>query len=396
MKERIVITAIGGVAPIGGTAAEIMAGLASGRKGIDHIRSFDAGGLPLTAAAEVPGLRLSAGVEKKRVLLDRAAEDLFAGNATWHRYRPNDRIFILGSGVDYLDLDSFVQEGAWTDWTAHVRNSYAIAQDFAAQHDFQGGVHVNVSACVASNQALGLGYRLLQKEENKVVIAGGVDSMIDPLGYIGFYKLGALTRWEGPVAESCRPFDKQRCGVVLGEGAALYQLQRLSEADPAIVLGEVVGFGSSMDAYLITDPLPDGSELARACLEAIEDAGISPAEIDCVHLHGTGTQKNGPAEARALQRVFGERAGAIPVFGFKGQIGHLIGACGAVEILAVLYSLARQQVPVTVNSTQPDPAVPLNVIRDRPLPAKINHVLKLNAAFGGQNAALVFRRFCHG
>jgi len=373
-----------------------MGGIASGQRGIDHIRSFDTSHFPLTAAAEVAGIKLAPAVDKKRILLEQAAEDLFNGDASLNRYHVSDRIFCLGCGVDYLDVLGYFAGENWDDFPTHLRTSHALAQSFAAQYGFEGGVHVNVSACVASNQAIGLGFRLLKQHGGKLVIAGGVDSMIDPLGYIGFYKLGALSTWTGDIAESCRPFDYQRCGVVLGEGAALFQLENVDDMNPAHALAEIVGYSTSMDAYLVTDPLPSGDMLARAAIEAINEASISPGDIDCVHLHGTGTYKNGIAEANAMRLIFGERYIDVPVFGLKGQIGHLIGACGAVELLGVIYSLLNQQVPVTVNFNEPDPNVPLRIVTGKPLQARIRYILKLNAAFGGQNAALVLKRVDHG
>lgn len=396
MKEGVVITGIGGVAAIGDTAQAIMRGIASGNRGIDQINSFDSSHFPLTASAEVNGIRLAPGVDKKKILLEQAAEDLFNHCPAFHRYDAEDRVFCLGTGVDYLDLPGYFAEEQWSDKADHLKTGYALAQAFATRYGFEGGVHVNASACVASNQAIGLGYRLLKKRSEKLVIAGGVDSIIDPLGYIGFYKLGALTTWTGEIGESCRPFDRQRCGIVLGEGAALFQLENAARADPACALAEIVGYSTSIDAYLVTDPLPSGEMLAQAAKNAIEEAGISPADIDCVHLHGTGTRKNGIAEANAMRRIFGDRFVDVPVFGLKGQIGHLTGACGAVELLGVIHSLLNQEVPVTVNFEESDPEAPLRVITKQPLQTEIGHVLKLNAAFGGQNAALVLRRVNRG
>lgn len=396
MNERVFITGMGGVSAIGDTAHAIMQGIASGLRGIDHIRSFDTTHFPLTAAAEVVGITLAPDVDKKMIFLKQAAEDLFNGNTALNRYQTSDRVLCLGSGVDYLDVPGYFTSQKWDDFPTYLKTSHTLANEFAAEYGLEGGIHVNVSACVASNQAIGLGYRLLKQQKGKLVIAGGVDSMIDPLGYIGFYKLGALSTWTGDIAESCRPFDDQRCGVVLGEGAALFQLENADAIHPAHALAEIVGYSSSMDAYLVTDPLPSGEMLARAAREAINEAGISPDVIDCVHLHGTGTNKNGIAEANAMRLIFGERFVDVPVFGLKGQIGHLIGACGAVELLGVIYSLLNQQVPVTVNFNKPDPDIPLRIVTGQPLQTRIRYIMKLNAAFGGQNAALVLKRVDHG
>lgn len=217
--------------------------------------------------------------------------------------------------------------------------------------------------------------------------------MLNPLFYMGFHKLGALSNWEGDPAEACRPFDRRRCGLVLGEGAALFTLQHEESAPDGAPLAELAGYGASMDAYMVTDPEPAGRLLAEAARKAMTDAGVSPDEIDCLHLHGTGTMKNDPAEAAAVRLLFPDRYRDIPVFSMKGQIGHLIAGCGAMEMIGVLYSLVRQEVPPTVNFSELDTEVPLRVVSGRPLAMKINTVLKLNAAFGGQNTALVVKRY---
>jgi 3-oxoacyl-(acyl-carrier-protein) synthase len=245
---------------------------------------------------------------------------------------------------------------------------------------------------VASNHAIGLSFRILKQSKEKIIITGGVDSMLNPLHYMGFYKLGALSNWTGNPENACRPFDKNRCGLVLGEGAAVLLLQHYEEADPENILAEIVGYRSSMDAYTITDPQPDGTFLAKAAINAVSEAGITPNEIDCVHLHGTGTLKNALTEANAMKLIFGDRYPEIPVFSLKGQVGHLIAACGAMEMLGVIYSLQRQQVPPTINFEEPDPEVPLRVITEQSLDMKIKHILKLNSAFGGQNAAFVLKK----
>jgi 3-oxoacyl-[acyl-carrier-protein] synthase II len=390
--EGVVVTGAAVVSAIASGVADFEVGLATGRKGIGEIQSFDAEFLPCRMGAEVKGADNAAGMDKKALFMHTAMSELLADSKILDRYAPTERVLNLGGGVNCLDLERYINDSDIEAWPDYVTNCYDLARQVASQYDIRGGVNVCVSACVASNQAIGLSVRILRQEPHRVIVTGGVDSMLDPLGYMGFYKLGALSSWEGVPAESCRPFDRDRCGVVLGEGAALFLLESRARALPGRALAEIVGYGASMDAYLVTDPRPDGLGLARAAQEAIADAGISPADIDCVHLHGTGTPKNGIAEANAMRQVFGERFTDVPVFGLKGQIGHLIGACGAVELLAAIYSLQRQQVLPTVNFEEPDPGVPLRVVRGEPLEMEVNYVLKLNAAFGGQNAALVPKR----
>ena len=268
-----------------------------------------------------------------------------------------------------------------------------IADALASEFLIRGGHFVNVSACVASTQSMGLSLRILRNTPGKAVITGGFDSMLSHLHYMGFYSLGALSEWKGEPSGACRPFDRNRCGLVIGEGAVAYLFEREDNADRQKIFCEVAGYGSTMDAYMVTDPEPSGRSLAQAALNAIHDAGITPDDIDTVDMHGTGTVKNAIAETNAMEIIFPKRFRDIPVFAMKGQIGHLIGACGAMEILGVIDTLKHQRVLPSVNCDEPDPEVLLRIVHGEPLSVKVNHVLKLNAAFGGQNTAMVFRKY---
>jgi 3-oxoacyl-(acyl-carrier-protein) synthase len=418
--ERVVITGVGVVSPIGYTFQDFMEGITARRKGIAAIRNFYADGAPSTFGNEIKPLGAQASrphlkhppfappmrgmrtgrprsqethVDKKFTFLERAIEELLQNNDTFCKYPPHHRMLNLGCGLDYFDLPGYVNNTNAEDnnWHEYSKNSYKTIQRLVAKYDIKGGFNVNVSACVASNHAIGLSFRILKRNKNRIIITGGVDSMLNPLHYMGFYKLGALSNWTGNPDDACRPFDKNRCGLVLGEGAAVLLLQNYEEAKPESILAEIVGYGSSMDAHTVTDPHPEGTFLAKAARDAICEAGITPDEIDCVHLHGTGTLKNALAEARTMKLIFGDRSSEIPVFSLKGQIGHLIAACGAVEMLGVIYSLQQQRVPPTVNFEEADPDVPLQVITGNPLEMDIRYVLKLNSAFGGQNAAFVMK-----
>lgn len=398
MQPRVMITGAGVISPLGNNLHEFMEGVTTGKKGISTLHSFVADHFPSKLAAEVKlesaAYLSDTAIDKKIIFLQRALTELFRQPKILEQYSPSQRVLNLGCGLDYFDLPGYVQspDKHHHQWQTYSKNALHAIQQLASQYQIQGGVNVNVSACVASNHALGLSLRQLRQVPHQLIITGGVDSMINPLHYMGFYKLGALSNWHGDPAAACRPFDKHRRGLVLGEGAAVLFLQAESEAHPSHILAELVGYSATMDAYMVTDPHPQGIWLAKAALNAIQEAGITPAQIDCVHLHGTGTPKNDLAEAQAMKLIFGNRFQEIPVFSLKGQVGHLIGACGAMELLGVIYSLQQQQVPPTVNFEYPDPEVPLRVITQQPLEMKIDYVLKLNAAFGGQNSALVVKR----
>jgi len=396
MKNSVSITALSAISPIGDNLNDIFNAITKAHSATAAMQSFDTTFYPATVSAEA---RDSKGViashhsqDRKELFINQAFHNLFTNHAsTIQKYAPKDRIISIGSGIDYFDLVGYVntpQKG----WQSYCNSATSTMNALAKTYDIQGGVHTNVSACVASTQALGLAYRILQQEPNKVLLSGGFDSMLSPLHYMGFYKLGAFSKDTNP-AKACKPFDLNRSGLVLGEGAAIYALESEKNADKKSILAQIVGYGSSNDAYMVTDPQPSGEVLAKAALQAIEEAGISPSEIDCVHLHGTGTRKNAISEANTMKIIFGERSKIIPVYSMKGQIGHLIGACGAMELLGVIYSLQKQKVPITVNYETPDPDIALNVIKDQELSIPIRYILKLNSAFGGQNSALVVKRY---
>jgi 3-oxoacyl-[acyl-carrier-protein] synthase II len=395
--EKVVITGMGVVSPIGNTVREFMQGMDSSKQGIGHICNFPSEHFPSRLGAEVKCNENDGKIamDRKIFFLEKALAELLDNNDTLQNYSPSNRILNIGSGLDYFDLSDYIDstDHRLNKWHQYSKNAYYAIEKLAQKYQIHGGLNVNVSACVASNHALGLSFRLLKQTRQKIIVSGGTDSMLNPLHYMGFYKLGALSDWEGKPQEACRPFDKNRCGLVLGEGATVFLLQNAKEAFSDKIIAEIAGYGSTMDAYLVTDPQPEGLLLAKAARQAIQEAGITTDDIDCVHLHGTGTPKNDPAEANAMKLIFGDRTTEIPVFSLKGQVGHLIAACGALEMLGVIYSLQMQQVPPTINFTDPDPEIPLKVVTGKPLKMPINYILKLNAAFGGQNTSFVVKKY---
>jgi 3-oxoacyl-[acyl-carrier-protein] synthase II len=394
--NRVFITGMSIVSPIGTGAEEFFSGIDEKRQGIDAITCFDTKNYPVSLGGEARknGKILSSEPDAdRRILINDFAFDELLKNDPLAHYSPEERMIIVGSGVDFFKLKEYAEssDSKTHDWHSYSNNSCSIYNACAASMKCEGGTIVNVAACVASTQAMGLSFRVLQQSQKKIIISGGCDSMLNPMHYMGFYKLGALSDWKGDPRKGCRPYDRDRCGVVLGEGAAYYIMENSVGIGSKNPLAEIAGYSSTVDAYLVTDPEPEGTHLSRAALEAIRDAGITPDDIDCVHAHGTGTRKNDTAECSAMKKIFGSRYRDVPVFSLKGQVGHLIGACGAIETAAVIYSLQNQVVPATVNFETADPDIDLNVLK-KPLKKKIEYILKLNAAFGGQNAALVFKR----
>ena len=395
--NRVVITALGVASPIGTGRSEFFSALQSGSRGTGHVRNFDTRFFPVDFGAEVHAggevVASATAIDRKALFLRTALDELYKQPGI-HRYAAADRHLYLGAGIDYFDFPGYVGKSGASSWTDFSQRASAVVDELAREYDIAGRHCANVAACVASTQALGLALRVLRQADNLAIVSGGFDSMLSHLHYMGFYNLGALSNWQGEAGEACRPFDKRRCGLVIGEGAAAFLLESATRAEPGSILGELAGYASSMDAYMVTDPEPTGRCLADAALAAIRDAGITPDAIDVVDMHGTGTIKNALAEMNAMRLIFPERYREVPVFTLKGQIGHLIGACGAMELLGVIDMLKFQRVLPSINCDEPDPELPLNIVRGEPLPLKIDYVLKLNAAFGGQNTALVIKR--HG
>jgi len=396
-ENRVLITGAGVASPIGCGLPEFFSGLGSGEKGTRGITCFDASHFPVAIGGEVKRtgnvIRLGPGDDRKAVFAELALDELFSGEP-FSSYTPENRLMFAGSGIDHFDLKGYIDSGDHLrgDWQRHCAHSSMAAEALASRHNIKGGSCVNVSACVASTQALGAAFRALKRAQGKLAVAGGFDSMLSHLHYMGFYKLGALSESAESPERACRPFSRNRGGLVIGEGAAFFSL----ETEPVSgrqVLGEISGYASTMDAFTVTDPDPRGEALAAAALAAIEEAGLRPDDIDCAHLHETGTFKNALAETAAMRIIFGERYTKVPVFSLKGQTGHLIGACGALETLAVIDSIKNRRVLPTVNYEVPDPDVPLNIVRGAQLNLEVRNVLKMSAAFGGQNAALVFKRY---
>ncbi|MDH4262501.1 MAG: beta-ketoacyl-[acyl-carrier-protein] synthase family protein [Spirochaetia bacterium] len=401
-NSNIVITGMSLASPIGNNQNEFYNAIKNQHTATAELKGMDVNIFTKSIGAEVKkeiwNENLTDRDDRKKYFLDYTLEQLFKSSCEIEKYNEASRILSLGTGLDYINVPDLVENISDGDKIIklddYYHSTYDVAMQAALKYNIHGGISVNLATCVASSQAIGIGYRFLKKTENKIFITGGFDSMLNYSQYLGFQRLGTFSTWDGDPACACRPFDKKRSGLVLGEGAALFTLQRADEADQKSILAEIKGYGSTMDGYLVTDPEPSGLYLAKAAISAIKDAGLSPDDIDSVHLHGTGTFKNDPAEANAMKIIFGDRYKKIPVFSLKGSIGHGIGACSALEVCGVIYALENQVTPVTVNYEFPDDTVGLFAIKGEEHKMKINNILKLNANIGGQNSALVIGR--HG
>jgi 3-oxoacyl-[acyl-carrier-protein] synthase II len=415
---QVVVTGVGIVSPLGIGREAFWSNLVAGRSGVGPITLFDASALPVRFGGEVKGLETeqivrqfpaAARTRDRKLLLGLAASQQAIADAAVAERGLQDALLCLGVGLESLRLE---------DLTAHARAGnlgWALAQSLQTQYDgpvlqtpldrtaallgarygFRAGRYTNCSACAAGTQVLGEAWQMLCEGQAEVALAGATDSMLNPLGLGGFSLLRVLSDENDRPQQACRPFDATRQGTVLGEGAACLVLETLAHAVArgARIYAELLGYGSSLDAFEVTDPDPAGRGAVACMRQAIRSAGLEPRDVDCVNAHATGTPKNDAAETVAIKQVLGPRAREIPVHAVKSMTGHLIAASGAVEATAAVLCIARRTVPPTINLEHVDPACDLDYVPGTARPFSGDVVLSNSFGFGGQNAAVVFRRF---
>ena len=411
--RRVVITGFGIVSPIGTGAEAFFDGLAQGRDGIAPIRCFDASGLEVHYAGEVKEV-LPFACEREQSLVKRdpkvgfaltaAAEALhMAGVAA---FSSNDCIHI-GTSLETFFFKEFSiapqtdQEGFFRHLMTHPWRLPLDAALRAIQTRYgrAGQAMVNCSACAVGLQTIGQAFHAIRAGRCSLALAGGFDSMINPLGVGGFQLLGApATGGPTPGKAFCRPFDANRCGLVLGEGAGFVVLE---EREKALSLGktlyaEVRGYGATLDAYGLSAPDPDGDGAARAMLAALGDAKLPPQAVDHINTHGTGTQLNDPVEAAAIRRVFADTWQKVPVTAVKSMLGHSIAAAGSMEAIACIYTLRHGIIPPNIGFESAGGGCELMHVGGKALPCEVECVLTNSFGFGGQNAALILTRAEHG
>ncbi|PYP75940.1 MAG: beta-ketoacyl-[acyl-carrier-protein] synthase II [Gemmatimonadetes bacterium] len=434
MRERVAITGIGVVTPIGIGRSEYTEALRAGRSGSGPITAFDCEGFDTRIAAEVDDGRFDAGeyVEPRKMVKHMSRSARFAVAAAAMARRDSGlasgdvdpyRIAVsLGAGgMGPVDLDQLTAQATAAIISARGKDSDALdipafarvfrertnpismlrglpnlaAAHVAIQQNARGPNNTITTACSAGTQAIGEGLRAIQRGDADVVFAGGADAMINPVGVLGFSMLGTLSRRNDQPARASRPFDVERDGFVIGEGAAMLVLERESSARArgARVYAELAGYGCTCDAYRITDERPDAEAAVRAMQRCLEDAGLTPDDIGYINAHGTGTQMNDATETRAIQALFGRPDRIPPMSSTKSMIGHLLAAAGAAELAATVLGLDAGFLPPTINYDSPDPACDLDCVPNTARAARPNAALSNSFGFGGQNACLAIRRW---
>jgi len=423
MRRRVVVTGIGWVTPLGAEIEPVWRRVLAGESGVGYITLFDASNFPTKISAEVRGWDLSdVGEDPERWKYQGrhthfaigAAKKAVADSGILDTPRDPTRFGVyLGSGEGQQDFDRFTQmmvaalEGPNLDLAKFTRKGLEIlnpvaeleqepnmpAGHLASLFDAQGPNINCLTACAASSQAIGEATEIIRRGEADLMLSGGTHTMIHPFGVTGFALLTALSTRNDQPEKASRPFDRNRDGFVLGEGAGMVVLEELDRARArgAKIYGEIVGYGSTADAFRITDTHPEGRGAISCIKMALADAGID--RVDYVNAHGTSTTVNDKVETLAIKQVFGDDAYKIPVSSTKSMMGHLIAAAGATELMFCLLALRDNVVPPTINYETPDPDCDLdyvpNVAREWPC----RHVLSNSFGFGGQNITLVARRF---
>ena len=424
--RRVVITGLGIVAPNGIGKDAFWKACVEGRSGISPISSFDSSRHPVRIAGEVKdfdvtpylinGLRKNARIMSRaaRFGLGAAALAMADSGLDLNRIRPERLGVTMGTGVvpydmqeltpaltqaanaaGQLDTTQLGQNGTGNiepQWILKLLPNM-IAAYISLYANAQGPNNTITTACSASTQAIGEAFRLISRDDADIMLAGGADSRIDPLMLLAYTSLGALSRSSRPAEAVSRPFDAQRDGFVLGEGAGVLMLEEYEHARKrgAEIYAEVTGYGSSFDAFSITKPDPEGLGAARSMRWALAEAKVNPADIDYIGAHGTSTRLNDKMETNAVKKILGESAKAVPLSSIKSMIGHLIGAAGAASCVAMAMTLRRGVLPPTINYEEPDPACDLDYVPNAARERRVRVGLSNSFGFGGQNAALVMQ-----
>lgn len=428
MRRRVVITGMGVVTPLGHTVADLFASQVEGRTAVGPFTRFDARTMPTTFASEVKGFELGRYLKDPGRYAHCGVNTQFALGATKQALEDaglldegkGDRSrfgVYLGSGEGAEDFPALINSIAAaadpeTGKVDPAKFCAEIAQVLDRRREAEIEMHTTIghlahafaldgpniacqTACAASSQAIGEAAELIRAGDADAVAAGGSHSMLHPLGIAGFNRLTALSQRNDSPRTASRPFDLTRDGFVIGEGAGIVVLEELEHAKRrgAAVYAELTGYGTTADAYRMTDPHPQGKGAIRAMADALRDAGLSPADIGYINAHGTSTQANDSAETAAIKAVFGQRAYNIPVSSSKSMLGHLIAAAGVVELVICVEALRKGVLPPTINYQTPDPECDLDYIPNAAREKRVDHVLSNSFGFGGQNIALTVSRF---
>jgi 3-oxoacyl-[acyl-carrier-protein] synthase II len=411
LTRRVVVTGVGLVCALGIGTEESWKNLLAGVSGVATITSFDATGFDCRIAGEVKDFDPFQWIEKKElkkmgrfIQIALAGADFAVRMANWKREQSNlDEVGVyISSGIGGFDIIErehgkllnggpgrispfFIPSAIVNLASGHVSIRYGA----------RGPNSATATACSASAHAIGDSFKIIERGAAEMMICGGTEATITPMGIGGFASMKALSTRNDDPSHASRPFDAQRDGFVVGEGAGILILESLEHAQKrgAQILAEIVGYGMSGDAYHITQPAEDGDGAFRVMKAAMKDAKLSPDDIGYVNAHGTSTPLGDALETKALKRVFGERAKQVPVSSTKSMTGHLLGGAGGLEAGISVLALRDQILPPTINQETPDPTCDLDYVPNKSRKASVEYALSNSFGFGGTNAALIFKRW---
>ena len=420
VQQRVVVTGLGMSTALGRDLRSSWRRLLAGENGIRKISFWDPAEYSVKVAAEVPGIPLEetgSSIHRNccrrgvRLFIPAVREALADAQLDRVPLKPQEIGVAAGASVSYLDMTllkhyfglraqdkpvldmaRFAAEGKQPDNSFLRRLGDMMATVPAKLFKLAGPAFVMDTACAASAHAIGEAYRLVKRGKVKAMVAGGSAALVSPLSILAFALIGALSRNVNP-DEASRPFDRKRDGFVMGEAAGAVVLESLASARArgAHIYAEIAGYGSTLNAYNLTDPSPEGGSEARAMSLALEESALRPEDIDYIAAHGTSTAKNDPTETAAIKRVFGGHARRLMISSNKAQIGHTISAAGVCNVVCTVKAITEGQVPPTMHLHHPDPECDLDYVANQSRPGTIRAALANAFAFGGQNAVLAMR-----
>jgi 3-oxoacyl-[acyl-carrier-protein] synthase II len=411
--RRVVVTGLGLISAIGNTAPEIWEALLAGKSGMAPITAFDTTGFPVTFAAEVKNFDPLRFIDKKEAR--KMARFIHLALAASHEAMQSSGLTVtpenatrigvhIGSGIGGFDIIEREHSNMLNGGPRKISPFFipaAIVNLAAGQVSIRYGAkgpnEATATACTTSAHSIGDAYRIIERGDADVMIAGGAEAAITPMGIGGFAAMKALSTRNDDPPHACRPFDKDRDGFVVGEGAGILILEELEHAKArgAHILAEIIGYGMSADAYHMTGMAPEGEGCFRAMENALKSADVLPGQVDYINAHATSTPLGDAMETAAIKALFGDRArsGQLLVSSTKSMTGHLLGGAGGLEAGITIMAIQHQIAPPTTNLDHADEGCDLNYVANRPQPAHIDLALSNSFGFGGTNGSLLFRRW---
>lgn len=436
MNRRVVITGMGVTTPLGNDVETVWKGLMEGASGVSKTTLFDASTFPTQFSAQVPDFdhleHIPEELHAEHKDAGRNARFIIgAASLAWKQANlpfPLDesnsdhpaaqRVGVyLGAGEGPLDFDNFIaptveawlsddNDMDWQKWAQVAFDRMVPNNELEQEPNLPGGHLAQLfklrgpcmsclTACAASTQAIGEATDIIKNNEADIIIAGGTHSMIHPLGVTGFNRLTALSTRNDSCMTASRPFDQDRDGFVLAEGAGVIILEELESAKKrgAPILAEVIGYGSTADAFRVTDQHEDGRGGIAAVQLALKDADLTPEQIDYISAHGTGTAENDSIETQVIKSVFGEHAYNVPISSVKSMLGHLIAAAGVVELITCILAIRDSVIPPTTNLSTPDSDLDLDYVPNKPRKRPVNIAMSNSFGFGGQNNTIIIKKY---